>query len=667
MNNKLLEGKKVNLDKRTMLQLDFHSGAKVKNIGGDFEPDRYGKTISKAGYGSVMLFAKCHYGYCYYPTKTGAMHPNLDFDLFGAQVKALKKYGVESFAYFTVVRENRLGRMHPDWLQKVPGHTVDMNRDQWLNVCISSPMVEEHLIPQVIEVAKKYPVMCIYFDIVVYPHEGCLCKFCVKEMKERGIDPNDRIKRIEFGLEKRREFLKRMYEVIKNVNPELIVSHNNCIRFGMRELIPYIDLVDVECVPSAEGYWFYPTMSRYLRTLNVDYKGVSCRFHKTWGDFGSLKTVDQLRFEGATQLAGGGIVGIGGDQPQGGCRLQKQVYKNSGKINRQINKIVPYMRNAKSVAEIAILPDSQNSPGVNHPGSEVFGAVKMLMELHLQFDVIDEFEKHLSGYKLIILPNNRKIDKNLHAKLAGYLKKGGKVLATGDAVLPQNGTEGLLAYFGISEYKGMSPDSIGYLRAEDIVNFVDKDLEICIYDKFRLMSAIQDAKVWFRHVSSLYEQYPGSNKVHRHSPPGEETGSPAILSYKNCAYAASAIFSSYFVDGYIIFRKIISRMIQELLPDSVLETSIPANVEIQLYRNGNDAIVHLVNFCAARGGKHYEVIDTIPAIVGGSLKIHTDCAPIAVESLIREKNVPFLFSNGILEIRQDILESWEVLLIKGCF
>ncbi len=52
---------------------------------------------------------------------------------------------------------------------------------------------------------------------------------------------------------------------------------------------------------------------------------------------------------------------------------------------------------------------------------------------------------------------------------------------------------------------------------------------------------------------------------------------------------------------------------------------------------------------------------------GGSLKIHTDHAPTAVESLIREQNVPFAFLNGILEIKQDILESWEVLLIKDCF
>ncbi len=655
--------KNYRMQKRTILQLDFDNSPKIPGIGKDFDPEDFGRTIKNAGIGVVMLGAKCHHGYCYYPTKSGAMHPNLNFDLFGKEVEALRKHGVETFAYFTVVRENRLGRMHPDWMWKVPGEPVDMERDQWLNVCISSPMVEEVLFPQVVEVAEKYPVIGIYFDIVVYPAKGCLCRWCQKEMKEREIDPNDEVKRIEFGLEKKGAFLKRAYEVVKGVNPNLAVSFNNCLRFGMREFLPYVDFFDVECVPHVEGYWFYPTFSRYLQTLGKDFRGVACRFHKTWGDLGSLKTVDQIRFEGATMLAGDGVVGSGGDRPQGGCRLQKQVYKNTGKVFRQVNEITPYIQGAEPMAEIAILADSQNSPSMNYPSANIYGAVKMLLELHHQFTVIDEFE-NLSPYRLVILPNNQKIGSGLRKKISDYIENGGSVIAVADAVIPQNGTDGLMPYFGLSEYLGLDADSIGYMRAKEPGDFLDRQLEICIYDKFRLTRPTPEAKIWFSHVRPLFEIYPGSNLVHRHAPPGEETGSPAVCFCKKCAYIAAPIFSSYFIDGNVVFKNIVGRIIQELLPDPILETSVPANAEVRLYQKGKGFMIHLVHFYAARRGVHYDVIDRIPEVVGCNLKIRVKHAPSSIKNLIRKRDVPFQFSNGVVTIAQETLGGWEVFLIE---
>ena len=42
----------------------------------------------------INIFAKCHHGWSYYPTQVGQTHPNLKFDLLGAQIEACHEIGV---------------------------------------------------------------------------------------------------------------------------------------------------------------------------------------------------------------------------------------------------------------------------------------------------------------------------------------------------------------------------------------------------------------------------------------------------------------------------------------------------------------------------------------------------------------------------------------------
>src|SRR5438105_7235144 len=56
------------------------------------------------------------YGYRYFPSKHGRMHPNLSFDLLGAQVKALRKRKIWVLAYFMLTWSPELAERHPEWL-----------------------------------------------------------------------------------------------------------------------------------------------------------------------------------------------------------------------------------------------------------------------------------------------------------------------------------------------------------------------------------------------------------------------------------------------------------------------------------------------------------------------------------------------------------------------
>ena len=63
------------------IHLDFHTSERIPGIGSRFDPESFGRTFAEANVDSVTIFAKCHHGWSYHPTKVGKQHPNLDFDL----------------------------------------------------------------------------------------------------------------------------------------------------------------------------------------------------------------------------------------------------------------------------------------------------------------------------------------------------------------------------------------------------------------------------------------------------------------------------------------------------------------------------------------------------------------------------------------------------------
>lgn len=73
------------------IHMDFHTSPFIPDVGADFEPDEFADSLSVASVDSVTIFAKCHHGYSYYPTKVGVVHPSLasNRNLLGETIDAL--------------------------------------------------------------------------------------------------------------------------------------------------------------------------------------------------------------------------------------------------------------------------------------------------------------------------------------------------------------------------------------------------------------------------------------------------------------------------------------------------------------------------------------------------------------------------------------------------
>jgi hypothetical protein len=98
------------------VHIEYHTSRHMPKLAQRFDPDEFGDRLLAAHVNGATVFAKDMYGYSYFPSKHGRMHPNLSFDLLGAQVKALRKRKIWVLAYFMLTWNPELAERHPEWL-----------------------------------------------------------------------------------------------------------------------------------------------------------------------------------------------------------------------------------------------------------------------------------------------------------------------------------------------------------------------------------------------------------------------------------------------------------------------------------------------------------------------------------------------------------------------
>src|SRR5690606_3804575 len=144
-----------------LVHLDFHTSEYCEGVGSKFDADAFAETLQQAHVNSVNIFAKCHHGYSYYPTKVGVMHPSLKFDLLGAQIEALHRRDIRCPIYYTILWDELAGRLHPDWIIVNKDGTLASrhplsNEWGWTTLDVSSGY-GDYVLAQVEELIDLYP------------------------------------------------------------------------------------------------------------------------------------------------------------------------------------------------------------------------------------------------------------------------------------------------------------------------------------------------------------------------------------------------------------------------------------------------------------------------------------------------------------------------------
>ena len=628
------------------IHLDFHTAPEIPDVGAGFDADVFGDTLVEARVNWVTLFGKCHHGMSYYPTKVGVVHPSLKFDLMGAQIEACKSRGIAAPVYLSVRVDQHIGLTRPDLICRLEDGRLwgpNAHETTWYQVCMNNTEYVDYLAAQTEEVLRDYDADGLFYDMCYYPPDpGCFCEKCLARLERSGHSRDDKAAHRQQSYDIMREYSTRLAKLCKQLRPNATTFFNPRVSASVHRELDVLTQLEIESLTTGLwGYHFFPTMARLVRTYPRPIQGMTARFHKSWADFGGLKTVPQLDYEAATILAAGGVVNIG-DQLHPRGTLDKGAYQVIGETFAKVEALEPVCLGAEPLADIAVLllPASQGE-GVDPSGSMTVihvtagfeGAAATLAALKHQWNGETPDRDNLSRYQLVIIPDEGLLDDEMTAKLEKFQAGGGAVLFSHKATL--SGGEFRLPHSPVRSL-GPCPWEPSYMRLGDVLGAGEPDTEFINYQPGSYVEAVDGATVLGEIWQPYFNRAPGHFSSHAQTPVDKPTGFPvAVLSAdEKIAYVYAALFRGYRDDGFYLYKNIARRLLDILLPEPLVKPlrNVPAAMEISVLRQPAQSrlIVHLISFQPQRRTAASEIIEDATPVCAVEFALRTETAPSRV-------------------------------------
>lgn len=654
------------------VHLDFHTSEKIKDIGSRFSKKQFQSALQAGHVDSITVFSKCHHGWAYHPSKANQIHPHLTFDLLGAQIEAAHEIGVKTPVYLSAGFDEKTAVTHPEWLYRnideSTGGLADFSSPGYHLLCLNTPYLD-YLLAQIEEVCENYDADGIFLDIVA--PRMCYCRHCCNTLIERGLDPYDEKNARALAEEVYANYTRRVREAIDKHKPGLPVFHNGGhIPQGRRDLAYMDSHLELESLPTGGwGYDHFPLSARYVQGLNMEYLGMTGKFHSTWGEFGGFKHPNALRYETALNAANGAKCSVG-DQLAPDGHMDMATYHLIGTAYEELEKKESWLDGVTSVADIGVftyeayLNSTEASESLVGSDEKTLksdvGVVRILLEGKYLFDILDA-ESDFTKYKILILPDNIRIGDSLKQKLTSYLAQGGKLLATGKSGL--DAEKNSFAFdFGV-KYEKENPFRPDYFRPCTPMKGLE-DTGYIFYGKGEKVSLVGGCELAKRE-NPYFNRTTAHFCSHFHSPNSGEYGGPGMTEGKDGIYIAWQIFSDYAIKGNLAQKQAVLFALDRLLGEQkTLTTSLPAQGIATLMKQKNRLVAHFLYASPVKRGENVEIIEDILPVYHVSAAIRTDSAPKRVYLAPQEQDIPFTFENGTVYFVIEKLENHQMVVLE---
>ena len=636
------------------IHFDMHTPENVENVGQNFDPQAFADAIKETGAEAVCYFARCAYGWSYYPTKVGLPHPNLKRDVFGDGVKAMKNAGIRVIAYVAIDNIPKpLVEKHPNWCSRNPDGSVRTGHGTGTMAC-PNVFINELLIPQFIEIAKLYPVDGFFLD-GVYQYFGnvCYCETCRKsygkDIPQEPNDPNWRAFR-HWQVQSIWNNLGKAADEVKKVNPDCLMGVNwmSSIRWSVPppESIGYLT-----GDPPLHNGTFETTFNLAAwawRDKPADLMNERMLHH--WQDF-TCRTPETIQTEYATALAGGGKLFIGDLLKPVDVSPDPEVIKLHRKCFDFDIQREELARDAKRLSDIAILssPETMRQNGANWSVDEtpLRGAYLALVEDGLTVDILydEDVEENINRYKTLVVPEQPFIGRKSALSIRKFVESGGGLVVIGtipksvDPEEPDSAAD-ISIFEGMTglKYQGDHTYNPGYLllRGTKAERFWrDNDdfrPPIPVHGRSANVS-ILDAEVLAPFTA------PGQTYQIGAMPPGETLESPALSLRKKVVFCALPIASDFWRRGNPGAKYVIQKMVRCVTDELSIERI--GSQSVQAYRSESDGktIIHLVSYQPGQRTGSPQVIESPSAITGIKLKLAETRQPVSIHAKPGDKAI----------------------------
>ncbi len=645
------------------LHFDFHTLPAIPDLGDDFNAKEFAEKLSDAKVEYINFFARCNLGYSYYPTKVGIKHPYLkDKDIFGDLLKECHKKNIGVTAYFNASLSHALADVHRDWnVVREDGRIMNLEGNPknhaFRTMCYDSPY-GEHLLSEIKELLELYPETDgIFVDCFSFP-PPCFCPVCMDKMKEENIDITDKRAVVKYNERKKMKFAEKIRKIVPEGKKFLInsaLSNGTCIT-GRTKLDTHSEIECLVC-DNIWGYDYFPVKVAYERNIYDNTVFMSGRFRDTWGDFGGIRQLEEIKYDAYLGLLNCVEVSIGDHlHPRG--KIEETVISATKTVFEEIEKTEKWTHKAKYIPEIAILhplnfdieEDLEDTPS-HLSCSRLFdsfkGCVRILGELKYQYDIIDE-TMDFSKFKLIILPDAMVLNENTAEKLKAYLDAGGKVISSGQSGLKADLSDFMLKDYWNFGYEGNEPYNVSYFKAVGEASADMPDLVSAIYSQGIALSKKDGNEVLGEYWEPYFNMHWDGHQRYTYIPYDKKSDKLySVLKNKNVIHINFKIFEAYLNYSYQVYRTLIDNCIKLMYKDKILKTDLPVFARASLAKSGNGTLLQVVSYYPEKKHKR-GVIDEKITLYNTSFEIKCD-KPQKVYTVPEMEALEFSYENGYLK------------------
>jgi hypothetical protein len=628
------------------VHLDFHTSPAIPGIGAAFDPEEFAATLEKAHVNSITCFARCHHGHIYFQSKQHPerIHPNLEApDLIIDQIKACHSRNIRVPIYVTVQWDEYSANNHRDWLCiDVDGReygTKPLDAGFYRILDVFHPGYRQFLFDHVREICETMPVDGFFFDIVA-PRVS-YAKHWLDAVEKAGLNPEKPEDMQAFAVDMMRDWYREMTAFVQQFHPDATIFYNSGhIGPHHRDESDAYTHFELESLPSGGwGYLHFPQAMRLGRTLGLDCLGMTGKFHTSWGDFHSYKNTAALQFECFQMLALGAKCSVG-DQLHPSGKLDAATYNLIGGVYAEVAQKEPWCVGARPVCDVALMTTEEFAKGGDRNPTAVLGAIRMLHELRVQFDIVDT-RANLSGYKLLILPDEIPVNTPLGMKIDAFLAQGGAIIASYHSGLdPETG--GFFSdVLGVEEV-GEAPYSPDFIVPTDRIGANLPRTGHVMYKKGYEVEAVAGGDI----LASV--EVPYFNRTwrhfcsHAHTPSSGTLSYPAIVQNRNCIYFAHPLFTQYQLNAPLWVKTLLKDAINLLLPEPVLTVGGPSSILTALNYQEKEQrhVLHLLHYIPERRGAAFDVIEDIIPVYNIPVTVKASAVQ-SVQSVPSGEAIPF--------------------------
>lgn len=627
------------------VHLDFHTSPHIPDVAGEFDARAFASTMKAAHVNSVTVFAKCHHGMCYYPTKTGTVHPALGGrDLLGEQIEALHREGIRAPIYTTVVWEEDVARRFPEWRQMTkeghfagwsvgpdgkPGHVATWQFNNFLD-----PRYQDYFEAHLREICSRYgdAVDGFFVDILFFAGDACWSDASRKFREKLGLTGDDQDTFARFQGAAQGAFAKKFTRIVRGLSPKATIfynAHNDGNMdpgVGPRARAASQTHCEIESLPSGFwGYFHFPRMARAQSTWGKPWLGMTGRFQKMWGDFGGIKPQAALEFECFRAQALGGGNSVGDQLPPRGT-LDPAAYRLIGAVYGQCEAAEPFYAGSTFLRpRVGIF--SASYAGKDGGKSEE-GAVQMCEEAHYDCAVLDALSP-LDGYNLLILPDTTVVDAALAKKLEAFHARGGHLLVSYRGGFDADGNW-VLGFLPL-KFDGETDKFPTFWRARKSFDATLAESDRVFYQAGMNVIPGRGAKTLVDRVLPYFQRTAVTYSSHFQTPPvAEISGFAAVIAGERFAYFADPIFREFRQSGNIAARGVWRRLMQDLIGPAPYGEGLPGTVIVYPRRRGNDLLLTLLHYIPVRKAMDIDMIDEPSTFAGEVLRLPANAKTVRV-------------------------------------